>query len=301
MDEVLDRRRARTVSLLLLATVSWACDKKGHEPSPPAPEAKPAPAPTAPEKPLPGFTATLEGDARASFFKLVDRVPSPCGKPESLRKTLETDRECLRGPFAAKFLETLVDMGASEEEAFERYAMRYALKPVEIDSSKATRSGPADAKVQIVEFFDFGCSHCAETAPQIDKVIAHYGDKVSVAYMDYPLGAWPTSEPAGRAALAAGKQGKFKEYAHALFETYQKQDEPVLQKIASDLKLDLGKWEKDRQSAELKAQMAWESAQGDKLKLQGRPAIFVNGRQVFGPPVFEWIKFWVDEELAVNP
>jgi protein-disulfide isomerase len=301
MDQVLDRRRARTAAVALAALAAVACDKNerpgsGNKP----PEQKPV-EPAGPEPVLPGVEVELTGDTRASFFRLIERVPSPCGKPESLRKSLEGDRECKRGRFAAEFLEVLLDNGSSDEEALEGYLLRYAVKPATIDSSKALRSGPADAKVQVVEFFDFGCSHCAEAAPQLAKIVSHYGDKVSVAYMDYPLGHWPTSEPAGRAAWAAGKQGKFKEYANLLFKAQPNQDEPVLKKIATELGLDLAKFDADRNSAEARAQIAWEAEQGSKLNLQGRPAIFVNGRQVFGPPVFEWMKLWIDEELAVNP
>jgi protein-disulfide isomerase len=304
MDQILDRRRARPAAVVFafLSLALGACKKPGDEAAPTSqpPEAKPA-EPAAPEPKLPGVNVELSGDARASVFKLIEKVPSPCGKPESLRKSLESDTECKRGRFAASFLEILIDSGSSDEEAFERYLLRYAVKPAVIDSSRAIRTGSSDAKVQIVEFFDFGCSHCAETAPQLEKVVAHYGDKVSVAYMDYPLGHWPTSEPAGRAAWAAGKQGKFVEYAHLLFEAQPKQEEPVLKAIAEKVGLDMARFDKDRNSEEAKAQIAWESEQGAKLNLPGRPAVFINGRMVFGPPVFEWMKLWIDEELAVNP
>jgi protein-disulfide isomerase len=304
MDQVLDRRRARAAAAVVLALGLGAfagCTKK--EPpaqAEPAPAANPAPGPVGPEPRLPGVTVELEGELRDAFFRLVERVPSPCGKPESLRKTLESDPECKRGPFAAAFLETLIDIGSTDEEAFQRYAVRYAVKPIEIDASKATRTGPPDAPVKIVEFFDFGCSHCAEAAPEMAKIEAHYGDRVTIAYMDFPIGAWPTSEPAGRAALAAAQQGKWKEYYHALMEAQPEQGEEVLVALAGKVGLDMAKFNAYRASPAAAAQMAYETAQGHKAKLQGRPAIFVNGRLVLGPQRFEWIKSWIDEELAVN-
>src|SRR5687768_10036301 len=95
---------ASAFSVLSLALLGASCDKKSvaepanPDPGPPAPfEAPPKPSDA---KPTP--VKTPETPPADRLGALADKLPSPCGKAHSLRKSLEGDPACKRAPFAKK-------------------------------------------------------------------------------------------------------------------------------------------------------------------------------------------------------
>ena len=67
--------------------------------------------------------------------------------------------------------------------------------------------GPADAKVTIVEFFDYNCGFCKRATPWVEEAAKKYGDDVRVVFKELPIldDRTKTSRLASRAALAAMK------------------------------------------------------------------------------------------------
>lgn len=79
--------------------------------------------------------------------------------------------------------------------------------------------GKAGAPVTIVEFSDFQCPYCERAYPVVNKVLKDYGDKVLLAYKQFPLiSIHPRAQKSAEAAACAGDQGKFWEMHNALFE-----------------------------------------------------------------------------------
>lgn len=75
--------------------------------------------------------------------------------------------------------------------------------------------GPADASVTIVEFMDYGCHFCRDTAPEIKKLMA--GDAgVRLVLRQYPILS-ELSAQAARVALLAAENGDFQAYHDALY------------------------------------------------------------------------------------
>lgn len=77
--------------------------------------------------------------------------------------------------------------------------------------------GPADAKVTVVEFFDYRCGFCKRSASWATGLPEKYDDQVRVVFKELPI-LTTESEKAALAALAAGKQGKYIEMHMALME-----------------------------------------------------------------------------------
>jgi len=77
--------------------------------------------------------------------------------------------------------------------------------------------GPADATVQVVEFFDYQCPFCKSVHPAVVAVREKYPDSVSVNFENYPLSSHEYAFEAAIAAECAGKLGKFKSYHNLLF------------------------------------------------------------------------------------
>ncbi|MFA5000391.1 MAG: thioredoxin domain-containing protein [Patescibacteria group bacterium] len=76
--------------------------------------------------------------------------------------------------------------------------------------------GAAEPIVTIIEFGDFSCSFCAQSAAGFRQVAKKYPNQVKIVWRDYPLIS-ADSVILALAARCAGEQGKFWEYHDLLF------------------------------------------------------------------------------------
>ncbi len=294
-----------------MALVGASCNssKKDGTTGPAAADAKP-PRPDAAhaqEEDIPGIElAGLSPDEQQQFFRILDAAPSPCGKAHSLRVSIKTDPACKRAPFAARYVKKLAALGGGEdEEILAMYKHRYAQeqKPQEFDVTGAPYEGIPDAPVKIVEFFDYSCPHCKLALPVLEDAVAHYPSDVVIHFMHFPLAnaGHPNSMFLARAAVAAMKQGKFREMHKKLFAAQDKdQTEPAIKQIAKDVGLDMARFEVDYNDPKTVAFIEAQRKQAEEAKIDGTPAIYINGRTYTDPHEFEWLKSWIDEEIAVK-
>jgi protein-disulfide isomerase len=139
--------------------------------------------------------------------------------------------------------------------------------------------GPADARVTVVEFFDFRCPGCKLTAPDVLRLIQAHPD-VRFVFKDWPIldrGDDDTSHYAARAAQAAHRQGKYLPVFEALMA------EPALDKAAVDRILAangviMPTARAAMASPEIARHLADIQLSAMGLGLQGTPTFFVNGR-----------------------
>ncbi|MEO1038318.1 MAG: DsbA family protein [Pseudomonadota bacterium] len=80
--------------------------------------------------------------------------------------------------------------------------------------------GPADAKVTVVEFFDYRCSFCHVANEWVIETMAEYGDQVRFVFKEFPV-LGEQSEEASRAALAVwiGQPEHYLDFHNALMGT----------------------------------------------------------------------------------
>lgn len=267
--------------------------------APAAPAAAPAPEAAAVPGELPLDQSQLRDDEKATLKKLVSKFGSVCKKPHSLEVSLKTDPGCRRSLYAGKFLVRLLSEHKwLPSEIEEQYEQRYVdPKNYNIDITGAPLRGDAKAPVTIVEFSDFQCPHCKRAQPVIDKVLDEYRGQVKLYFKNYPIRAMhPDAVAAAAAALAAGKQGKFWAYHDRLFATNQEAYPPtLLEKIATDVKLDLAKWKADLEP--MRADVDRDHEAGEKADVQATPSFYINGKKFLGHLQFEDMKEWIDEEL----
>ena len=103
--------------------------------------------------------------------------------------------------------------------------------------------------------------------------------------------------PAAIAARAAGEQGKFWEMHKKLFENQSALDRPALEKYASELGLNMGKFKAALDANKGKEDIEADAAGGGKIGARGTPAFFINGKFLSGAQPFEAFKAKIDEEL----
>jgi protein-disulfide isomerase len=293
-------RRCALPPALLVCLVSSACSDKKADAKPGQPAAESvAKAPEAGKAPLPGVSleGLLDSDVKA-FWRMVEKYPSACGKAHSLETSVRTDPGCKRSIFAARYVVRLMKAHLLPSEVEEQYDRRFGdAKRETFDLKAAPLRGEASAPITLVEFSDFQCPHCKHLQPVLEQLLDEYRGKVKLYFKNYPITrAHPDAHGSAAAALAAGKQGKFWAFHDKLFAGDQlKQDMPVLEKIAKDLKLDVAKWKAEIEP--MKAQVDRDHAEGERVDIDSTPTLFINGRRFQGPKTLDEVKDWVEEEL----
>ena len=139
-------------------------------------------------------------------------------------------------------------------------------------------AGNAEGKYTLVEFFDFSCGYCKQMAPRIKKIIEKNPD-VKVVFKPVSFLS-PMSEVAAKAAVAAHKQGKFLEmYGRLMAEL--RLNEPLVEKIAEEIGLDMAKYKEDFASKETTNLLADFKGTADKIKLKSVPTLIINGLPLY--------------------
>ena len=154
-------------------------------------------------------------------------------------------------------------------------------KVYSISVGDSPAKGPKDAKITIVEFSDYQCPFCSQAEPLVDQVLQAYPKDVQRVYKQFPLTSiHPNALPASKAAVAAGKQGKFWEMHAKLFGNQRELGPDNYKKWAQELKLDMARFEKDMSSPEVQAQIDKEMQEARAAEVTGTPTIFVNGKRL---------------------
>lgn len=147
----------------------------------------------------------------------------------------------------------------------------------DINTAGSPFLGPENAPVTIVLFTDFECPYCRKIEPLIAEVHKRNPEKVKVVFKNMPLQFHKFADPAARAALAAGKQGKFWGFHDELFAAEQLNHQ-VIEETAVKLGLDIEKWKKDMSSQEIRRMIYNDIKDAEKAGVTGTPTIFINGR-----------------------
>lgn len=160
--------------------------------------------------------------------------------------------------------------------------------------------GPEDAPVVIVAFMDALCPYCrrsmSTTLPQLRE---RYGDDLRVEIRHLPLPMHPAAEGAARAAVAAGRQGRFAPLYEALLTgDKRKVNRGLFLEVADSLGLDQERFVADLDSPEVAAEVAADRALGMGAGVLATPSFFVNGRFYSGHRDADAMAAVIDEELT---
>ena len=159
-----------------------------------------------------------------------------------------------------------------------------AVRVLALASPQAPATGPAEAKVHIVEFIDPACETCAVFYPHVKKIMAENPGKIrlSVRHVAFHKGA----DEAVRVLEGARAQGKYFEALEALLanqdrwvENHRVVAERIPAAIAS-VGLDMERLRNDMNAAEVTQRMQGDMADAKALAVAQTPEYFVNGRQM---------------------
>jgi protein-disulfide isomerase len=139
--------------------------------------------------------------------------------------------------------------------------------------------GPADAKVTVIEFFDFRCPGCKATAPDVLRLMQSHPD-VRFVFKDWPIldrGDEDLSHYAARAAQAAHAQGKYLPVFAALM-AEPALDKPAVDRILAENGVAAPAAQAAMRSPETARHLADIQTAANGLGLLGTPTFFINGK-----------------------
>jgi len=144
--------------------------------------------------------------------------------------------------------------------------------------------GPKDAKVTVVEFFDYNCGFCKQSSDWLKGVMEKHPNDVRIVFKELPIldGRTKTSRNAAKAALAAGRQGKYSTMHFSLMNERSLTEDRVFA-LAEKAGLDMDKLKKDMKDKELDRQLEDGLLLANRIpSLTGTPFFVINDDFIAG-------------------
>jgi protein-disulfide isomerase len=167
--------------------------------------------------------------------------------------------------------------------------------------------GPADAKVTIVEAFEFLCPYCYMVEPTVEQLLQKYPKDIRLVHKYLVIHGREAIEPA-MIACAAAKQGKLAEMKAALWshlftmgaEGPQLQPEQLapehMEAMERAAGVDLKKLEADMTGDDCTSWLRTSSETLKPVNVAATPAFFINGRYISGAQPIEVFDKVIQEE-----
>jgi len=161
--------------------------------------------------------------------------------------------------------------------------------------------GPKDALVTIVEFADYQCPSCGAAGQALKKIVKTFPKDVRLVFRNFPLPSHPDAALAAEAALAVraqkGDKGYF-EYHDKLYANMRNLGRPVLEKLATEMGVNLVRLKKALDAHTYKAQVDADRTFAETMGVPGTPAIYINGRLIMGLPAPDVLTKRITDEIA---
>ena len=171
-------------------------------------------------------------------------------------------------------------------EAIEAYQRRQqAAKEAEMRAALANReeinrdpgspvAGNPEGDVTLVEFFDYQCGYCKSVVDRVADTVAR-DQNIRWVFKEFPI-LGPVSVYASRAALAAHRQGKYREFHLALMRSRGRLVEANVMRIAADTGLDVERLKQDMQAPEIIDAIRQNKRLAEAIGVNGTPAFVIG-------------------------
>lgn len=149
-------------------------------------------------------------------------------------------------------------------------------------------SGNLNGDVTVVEFFDYRCGFCKQTAGAVTQ-LQKDDPRVRIIYKDFPI-LGEESELAAKAALASQSQGKHQSFHEALLASQEEITLEEILRIAAEVGLDTNKLEGDMADLKWQTVIDRNRALAQDLGITGTPGFIVGTELVRGALGLEELK-----------
>ena len=168
-----------------------------------------------------------------------------------------------------------------------------------VSAQGAPVRGSENAPVTIIEFSDFHCPYCKQVQPTLSRILSEYGDRVRLAYRDFPLDQLhPSARKAAEAARCANDQGKFWEFHDKLYAGGTDASPETLTRFAREIDMDVVAFQQCVAIGKHRSAIDRDIQEASSLGVTGTPGFFINGRLVSGAQAYEGFAQVINEELA---
>jgi protein-disulfide isomerase len=138
--------------------------------------------------------------------------------------------------------------------------------------------GPEDAKVTLVEYGDYQCSHCGSAYRVVKRLQERFGKSLRFTFRNFPLAeVHPMAESAAEAAEYAATKGKFWQMHDDLYEHQTELSIELLATLASKLELDAGSLTEALVEQTFQKRVRKDLVGGARSGVNGTPTFFING------------------------
>lgn len=140
--------------------------------------------------------------------------------------------------------------------------------------------------VTLEEFGDYQCPPCGLLHPTLKSLKREFGANLNFIFRNLPLSnLHKNAMLAAQAAEAARVQSRFWEMHDLLYENQKLWSEeadpkPIFLKFAQDLGLDTARFDRDLNSAEVKARIQADQDAAAKQGITGTPTVLIDGRRL---------------------
>lgn len=167
--------------------------------------------------------------------------------------------------------------------------------------------GPADAPVTIVEFGDFECPYCAHAIQTVENAVQNtYSGKVRLIFKNFPLRGHAWAQPAAIAGECVREQNPaaFWDYVHDIYRDQSSINagnfSQHVDQFVSDHQLDPQVMHACIMGDQAEAQVAQDTADGQRIHIVSTPSFFVNGIPVIGDRDAATFDFVIDSALGTK-
>jgi protein-disulfide isomerase/uncharacterized membrane protein len=206
---------------------------------------------------------------------------------------------------AERLQQTLDDPKKLEEYFAAKATDEFEKSPVQsMDLTDVASKGPANAPVQVVEYFDYLCPFCRQLGAAFDAFMPQAAGRVVVYFKNYPLDT--TCNPhvkqsmhPGACFLALGGicanyQGKIASYQAKVFGTDLKNPTgDDVTKVAAAAGLNVEAFSACLTDPRTRQKLDGEIAEAKRVGVQATPTLFINGRKL--PRIQDFVPM-VDKE-----
>jgi protein-disulfide isomerase len=148
------------------------------------------------------------------------------------------------------------------------------------DDAASPVAGPAEAKVSIVQFFDYKCGYCRRVSSTVSTLLEKHKN-VRMIYKELPiLGA--DSHVASRAALAAEKQGAYMAFHRELMSLSGPITPEAIEGTGKKLGLDVARLKADMSSKEVEGELTQNQRLANAIGVQSTPSFVIGGELISG-------------------
>lgn len=136
-----------------------------------------------------------------------------------------------------------------------------------------TGKDPKNAKVAVIELYDYHCGFCKRALPLVNEITSSDED-VMMVFRELPI-LREESDIAAEYSLAAREQGKFMAFHNAMMEASGTLDETRIHSIAKTAGLDVDKLKNDRGDAGIPAAITTTHEIAQSIGVTGTPTFIV--------------------------